>query len=62
MPGYPVILIIAFIILLFMMTRFTIPAMSIGTVWILLGVGIYLTFTKTELKKFCKKSSDEQEG
>ena len=59
MPGYPVILIIAFIILLFMMTRFTIPAMSIGTVWILLGVGIYLAFTKTGLKKSCKKSSVE---
>ena len=61
MPGYPVILILAFAILVFMMTRFTAQAMIIGSIWIVLGIGIYLAFTKTGLRKFCEKSSDEQE-
>src|SRR5699024_2877426 len=47
MPGYPVILILAFAILVFMMTRFTAQAMIIGSIWIVLGIGIYLAFTKT---------------
>ena len=59
MPGYPVILIIAFLVLLFMMTRFTAKAMTIGTIWILLGVGIYFLFTHTGLKKYCEKRTEE---
>ena len=59
MPGYPVILIIAFAVLIFMMTRFTAKAMIIGTIWILLGVGIYFLFTHTGLKTFCKKMTEE---
>lgn len=59
MPGYPVILILAFAILVFMMTRFTTTAMIIGSVWILLGILVYLAFTKTGLKRFCEKTTEE---
>ncbi len=58
MPGYPVILILAFAVLIFMMTRFTPTAILIGCLWILLGILVYLAFTRTGLKRFCEKSSD----
>ena len=61
MPGYPAVLIAAFVILIFMMTRFTAAAIIIGIVWSILGVSIYLAFTRTGLKKFCKKVSVDQE-
>lgn len=57
MPLYPWILIVAFGILIFMMTRFTAQAMLIGCGWIVLGAAVYFIFTKTGLKKFCEKSS-----
>lgn len=58
MPGYPVILVVAFAVLIFMMTRFTARAMTIGIIWILLGIGIYFVFTRTGFKKFCEKVSE----
>ena len=55
MPLYPVTLIVSFLTILFMMTRFTKTAMVIGCIWIASAVLIYLLFTKTGLKQFCKR-------
>ena len=56
MPFYPVTLVVSFLTILFMMTRFTRTAMLIGCLWILSSAVIYLLFTKTGLKKFCSKA------
>lgn len=53
-PCYPFTLIAAFLTILFMMTRFTPKAMTIGCVWIALGILIYLVFTKTALCRYCE--------
>lgn len=60
MPCYPVTLIVAFLTILFMMTRFTPAAMIIGCVWILLGILVYLVFTKTNLSRFCEKTTNNK--
>ena len=54
MPCYPVTLIAAFLTILFMMTRFTPMAMTIGCIWIVFGICIYLAFTKTFLRRYCE--------
>ncbi len=59
MPMYPFTLITAFGILVFIMTRFTVQAMIIGIVWILIGISLFLLFTKTPLKRYCKKVSTD---
>lgn len=56
MPCYPVTLIVSFLTILFMMTRFTKTAMLIGCIWIASSILIYLAFTKTGLKRFCSKA------
>lgn len=50
---YGALLIAAFCILLFIITRFTSAAILIGIAWIGLGVGIFFLFTRTVLKKYC---------
>lgn len=59
MPLYPLTLILAFLALVILMTRFTARAMIIGCVWIALGILVYFAFTKTGLKKFCEKTPEE---
>lgn len=58
MPGYPFILILAFAILVFMMTRFTIEAMGIGCVWLIIGGSVFFLFTRTKLSRFCEKQEE----
>ena len=60
MPAYPFTLIAAFGILIFIMTRFTKQAIVIGCIWILIGIGLFLLFTQTPLKRYCKKVSEDE--
>ena len=57
-PLYPVTLIVAFIALVFMISRLSNQAELIGTCWILFGVVVYLLFHKTGLKKYCRKKEE----
>lgn len=52
-PCYPVILVLSFIALIFMMSRLARAAIIIGTCWIIFGIAVYFLFNKTGLKKFC---------
>ncbi len=54
-PLYPVTLIVAFVALVFMITRLSGTAKLVGTCWILFGAVVYLLFHKTGLKKYCQK-------
>ena len=54
MPCYPITLIAAFLTILFMMTRFTPMAMTIGCIWIVFGIFIYFAFKKTFLRRYCE--------
>lgn len=53
-PGFPVVLIVAFAALVYMMSLLNLKAVLVGCIWQAAGIGVYYLFKNTALHKFCE--------
>lgn len=61
-PGFPVTPIVAIALTVFMISRMEIMAIVVGCSWLVVCALLYVLFTKTALKKFCKAADEVKEN